>query len=114
MWLLAEITDAMGRSFFLGAALLSVTYGSLCALDAPVATRVEGTRLHAAAAPILLGANSQAGFHLREALQLGRERAPFYSNRSLFRPDPNVTRAIIVIHGSSRNATEYFETIMAT
>src|SRR5262245_39760273 len=51
--------------------------------------------------------------HIRETVFIGKRKAPYFCNRSLARADVNVTRAVIVIHGSSRNATDYFDAVLA-
>jgi len=45
-------------------------------------------------------------------LTMGRRQATYFSNRPLTVTDSNVTRAIIVIHGSGRKVREYFDAIM--
>src|ERR1051325_6130947 len=47
----------------------------------------------------------------RETLFIGKKKVPYFSNRPLEVRDTSVTRAIIVIHGSGRDAPEYFDTI---
>jgi hypothetical protein len=48
----------------------------------------------------------------RDTIVVGQKKAPFFSNRPLTVEDPGITRAIIVIHGSSRNASEYHEAVV--
>jgi hypothetical protein len=50
----------------------------------------------------------------RDSISIGRKKAPYYCNRPLAVEDPGIRRAIIVIHGSGREANEYFDTIMDT
>lgn len=64
-------------------------------------------------AALLLSANAPAQLQ-RNALVFGKKLAPYFSNAPLDVPDPGITRAIIIIHGSSRDAAEYFDTIMTT
>ncbi len=37
---------------------------------------------------------------------------PIYSNRPLADPDPSVRRAVIMVHGTLRNADDYYQTIV--
>ena len=50
----------------------------------------------------------------RNSIIIGRKKAPFYCNRPLQVEDRDINRAILVIHGSGRKVTEYFDTIMDT
>jgi hypothetical protein len=50
----------------------------------------------------------------RDVLDIGRRKAPFYSSQRLTTEDRAITRAIIVIHGSGRNAADYFDSIRQT
>jgi hypothetical protein len=50
----------------------------------------------------------------RDTIIIGRKKAPYYCNRPLQVEDRDISRAIIVIHGSGRKVTEYFDTILDT
>jgi hypothetical protein len=64
-------------------------------------------------APRITIEGSLAAIPPRETLVLGHKPAPFYCNRPLTLANPDITRAIIVIHGSSRNAADYFQAIQS-
>ena len=103
--------------------------------EAVAADTDEDILLHAASAPILgrdaaipdqnrdglsrtafasiFGDNATAADRKRDTLLIGSRKAPYYCNRRLTIKNPDVTRAIIVIHGGGRNASEYFDAIMA-
>jgi pimeloyl-ACP methyl ester carboxylesterase len=48
----------------------------------------------------------------RNTLSIGKKAVPYYSNRPLTVPDPTITRAVIVIHGSGRKVAEYYDAIV--
>ena len=39
-------------------------------------------------------------------------KIPYYSNVSIYNPNTTISKAVIVIHGTNRNAGRYFETVM--
>lgn len=45
------------------------------------------------------------------SLQLKGSAFSYFGNQSLTAPNPNITRAIIVVHGSERNAHTYYNTM---
>jgi len=47
----------------------------------------------------------------RNTLGIGKKVVTYYSNHSISVEDQNITRAIIVIHGSGRKVTDYYNTI---
>jgi len=116
--------------------LLSVTFTSILSQNAAASDLGPITILNAASAPILgqgatvsdrkhdrylsaafasiLGPEIGAREQMRNVITLGRKKAPYYGNHPLALADSNITRAIIVIHGSSRNAADYFGAILDT
>lgn len=49
-----------------------------------------------------------------DTLWMGAKKVPYYCNRRLTQVNPDVTRAIIVIHGDGRNAADYFDAILVS
>src|ERR671923_2818488 len=62
---------------------------------------------------VILTHDVVAGDH-RDSIRIGRKKAPYYCNLPLTVENPAIRRAIIVIHGSSREAAEYYDTILDT
>jgi hypothetical protein len=56
---------------------------------------------------------SSASEQCLDAMSVGAQAMPFYRNFSLTAANPNVTRAVIIVHASHRNATDYFTDAMA-
>src|SRR6185503_4339733 len=50
----------------------------------------------------------------RATLPMGSKKAPYFCNRPVTIANPDITRAIIVVHGGDRNASEYFDSILNT
>src|SRR5688572_12979027 len=48
----------------------------------------------------------------RNTLEIGKKSVVYYANQPINVEDRNITRAIIVIHGSGRKVTEYYNTIL--
>src|SRR5512133_2043019 len=47
------------------------------------------------------------------ALGAGPARSLIYTSRPLGKPNPNVRRALVMVHGTNRNADHYFSTAVA-
>ncbi len=56
---------------------------------------------------------SSASEQCLDAMSVGAQSMPFYRNFSLTTANPNVTRAVIIVHASNRNANDYFSDAMA-
>ncbi len=84
----------------LAAMLFAVGVGAGCSAVAPTQD---------ATFPVCTTAAGDCLDHLE--LEPGRT-VPFYRNFSLTTANPTITEAIIVIHGSSRDAGNYFQTIL--
>ena len=60
----------------------------------------------------IFGGDTVAADRIRVTLPIGSRKAPYYCNRRLTSRNPEITRAIIVVHGGGRNASDYFDAIM--
>jgi hypothetical protein len=56
---------------------------------------------------------SSASEQCLDAMSVGAQSMPFYRNFALTTANPNVTQAVIIVHASTRNASDYFSDAMA-
>src|SRR5262245_50782825 len=89
--------------------LVMATFATILVENSPASDRSPNARdsiLSSATAPVLGNASAAGAGQGRATLLVEGRKAPYFASRSLAAVDRDITRAIIVIHGSGRDAAE--------